>query len=212
MIFNQDIIQDYLEILRNVAKSMEVPIAISLEKYQLANLTEENLLEICNELLLHKDRLGDTIATVSKIRNEIIEYLRGFTSSGIDVEVDHNIALILDTQNPNFTVTFKNAEGKIKKRKYALIIKSIGFKIELSIKIDVLSILGKNFNYYDTNKVLTLGPGVDVGTGWLSLTVCKIEELGCTLLVFGPVLGILGSISYVHKGTMTPIKDSNLNE
>ncbi|MFH1254561.1 MAG: hypothetical protein V1646_03960 [bacterium] len=207
MIFNQDIIQDYFEILKNIAQSLEESATNTLKKYVLTELTEEVLLEICNELLLHKNILDDQSTAILKIRNEIIEYLRSFTSTGIDVEVDPNVALIIDTQNPNFTVTFKNSEGKIKRRKYALIIKSIGFKIELSIKIDIISIFGKNFNYYDTNKELKLGPGVDVGTGWLSLTICKIEELGCTLLLFGPVFGILGSISYVYQGTMAPIKD-----
>ena len=207
MIFNQDIIQDYFEILKNIAQSLEESATVTLTKYALTDLTEENLLEICNELLLHKNILGDQSTAILKIRNEIIEYLRDFTSTGIDVEVDPNVALIIDTQNPNFTVTFKNSEGKIKRRKYTLTIKSVGFKIELSIKIDVISIFGKNFNYYDTNKELKLGPGVDVGTGWLSLTICKIEELGCTLLLFGPVFGILGSISYVYQGTMKPITE-----
>lgn len=205
MIFNQDLIQDYFEILKNITQSLNKTKDI-LEKYSSTDLTEEILLEICSKLLFHKDLIGDQCTSVLKIRNEIIEYLRDFTSTGIDVEIDPNIALIIDKQNPNFTVTFKNSEGKIKKRKYALTIKSVGIKIECSIKIDVISIFGKNFNYYDTSKELKLGPGVDVGISWLSLTICKIEELGCTLLLFGPVLGILGSISYVFQGTMTPIE------
>lgn len=217
MIFNENKIQEYFDILKNYSKLLEeskgeskidiTRIKQILDQDISIPKTEENLLVMCNELLPYKNLLGDKSSEVLNIQNEIVQYLRSFNASGIEVAVDPNIALILDTQNPDFIVTFKNAEGKIKRRKYALKIFSVGFKIELSIKVDVISIIGNNFNYYETNKPINLGAGIDIAGGWLGLTICKIEEFGCALLLFGVIFGISGAVSYVYKGTMTPIKE-----
>jgi hypothetical protein len=130
-----------------------------------SNLSEEDLIDMCDQIFIYRKELGSKTSEVAAIKEELISYLRSFVASGMDVgEVDPNFAFIYNVQNPNFTVTFKNTAGEIRTRKYALNVKSIGLKFELVIKIDAIKILGSGFNYYDSmNKEYELGTGVDVG-------------------------------------------------
>ncbi len=127
-------------------------------------LTEEELIEFCDQLLLYRKDLGSKSSDVESIKNELISYLRSFVASGMDVgEVDPNFAFGYNVQNPDFTVTFKNPAGEVKTRKYVLRVKSVGFKFELVIKINGIMILGEGFNYYDSaNKEYELGSGFDM--------------------------------------------------
>jgi hypothetical protein len=176
------------------------------------NFKEEELIDLCEQLLFYQKDLGLRAKDVANIQDELISYLRSFVSSGIDlVEIDPNFALIFDEQNPDFTVTFLNPAGEFKTRKYALKVWSVGFKIEVAIKIDAIAIIGGGFNYYDTNKILKLGSGIDLsiaaGPGF-DFTYSKIEGVGnCGLLIVAIPVGFGGALSYVFGGEMTPIKE-----
>ncbi|MFA6535557.1 MAG: hypothetical protein WCS92_04835 [Candidatus Babeliales bacterium] len=128
-------------------------------------LQEEEIIEFCDQLLLYQKDLGSKANGVENIKNELISYLRSFVASGMDVgEIDPNFAFIYDEQNPNFIVTFKNAAGEAKTRKYALKIWSIGAKFEFAIRVEGIAILGSDFNYYDSiGKEYNLGSGIDFG-------------------------------------------------
>jgi hypothetical protein len=138
---------------------------ISLFIQTSSDLSEEDLIDMCDQILLYRKDISSKAGNVETIKNELIDYLRNFVASEMDIpEVDLNFAFFVNEQNPDFTVIFKNPAGEIRTRKYALKIKSVGLKFELVIKIDAIKILGSGFNYYDSmNKEYELGFGFDMG-------------------------------------------------
>ncbi len=158
----KEIAQDLMD------KNVDNPKIFSLDRSVVkegAILVEEELIGFCNQILLYREDLGSKASDVENIKNELISYLRSFIASGIDLgELDFNFAFIYNAQNPDFTIKFKNPAGEVKTRKYALTVRSIGFKFELVIKINGIMIIGSDFNYYDSaNKEYDLGAGLDVG-------------------------------------------------
>ncbi len=179
---------------------------------KISNLPEEDLIDLCDKMLIYRKELGSKSSEVENIKDELISYLRSFVANGIDfIEIDPNFALFYDEQNPDVIVSFKNPTGEVKTRKYALKIWSIGLKFEFAIKIVAITIVGSGFNYYDTDKVLKLGNGIDLALAYgpgIDLTYSKIESVGnCGVLIAGIPLGLSGGISYVFGGEMTPIKE-----
>lgn len=133
-------------------------------KQNSASFTEEELIELCDQMLLYRKDLGDKTKDIDLVKNELISYLKSFVASGMDIAIDPNFAFIYDEQNPNFTVTFKNPAGEVRTIKYTLKVWSIGLKFEFVIKLDGIFILGSDFNYYDSiGKEYELGSGIDLG-------------------------------------------------
>ena len=176
-----------------------------------SRLNEFGLISACDDILVYRKELGAKVYEVEHIKEKLIKYLKSFVASSFDVSIDPHFAIILGNQNPNFTVTFGNAAGEFKTRQYQLSIWSVGFKFEIAIKIDLIMIVGSGFNYYDTNKELKLGSGIDLSIGvgpGFDLTYTTIENVGsCGILIAAIPLGVSGALSYVFSGSMTPVKD-----
>ncbi len=129
---------------------------------------EEGLIKVCNDLLLQKLPV-DQETKVQKVKDDLIEYLKGFVAKCTDWQIDFNFACIFDEMDPNFTLYFANPEGKLKARKYELKIWSIGVKIEFALRSHLIMIINddnKPLNYYDSNQEFIFDRGID-----LALTV-----------------------------------------
>lgn len=180
-----------------------------------SGIQEEDLILLCDDILLYSKDLGDKGLQVAAIKDDLVKYLRSFVASGLDLfELDPNFACFYDEQNPNFIVTFKNPEGKVKIRKYALKIYSYGLKFEVAVKVLGITIVGDNFNYYDTNKKFKLSSGIDLSINPLilsgipisfSLIYAGIDKSNWGIFMMGVDLGFAAGISYVYSGEMDPI-------
>ncbi|MCK4651115.1 hypothetical protein KAT08_02970 [Candidatus Babeliales bacterium] len=149
----------------------------------------------------------------------IIKSLRKFKITGIATTVDPNLALIFDIQNPILQVIYKNSIGEIKTRKYQALVKSIGLKLEFDFKIDLIFIVGTDFNFYDSDKTIELGPGIDLKTNIIDFTYASFNNHDGGMIILGiPILGELSNfltygislclvgISYVSGGYLIPIE------
>jgi hypothetical protein len=130
----------------------------------ISNMKEEDLIDMCDQMLIYQNDLGDKVVDIVAVKEELIKYMKSFVASEMDVAVDPNFAFFWNTQNPNITVKFVNPDGSIRTRRYALKINSFGLKFEIAVRLDGIMIVGSDFNYYDSaNKEYDLGGGIDIG-------------------------------------------------
>ena len=97
----------------------------------------------------------------------LIKRLKSYHISGFSLAIDPNGACMIDNQDPSFPVAYRNAKGEIKTRKYQASINSIGLKLEFAIKFDLIFFTGTEDDFYNTNKVIELGTGIEVSGGLL---------------------------------------------
>jgi hypothetical protein len=172
---------------------------------------EEDLLSFCEQLTPYLSHLNENqIKGLTKVKDEIIDYLRSFHATSYFIEIDPNVAFILDHQTPSFTVYYENGKGKFKQRKYDAKIWSIGFKVEFAIRLEIIKIISGSFNYYDSNKEICLGKGIEVsfdpGVG-VSVLYCGLEDFDGGMLIVGVPIGLSGALSMVIGGSLVPVKD-----
>ncbi len=172
---------------------------------------EDGLIDVCDDLLLQKLPVEQE-TKIKNIKSELIEYLKGFIAKGTDWQSDCNFALFFDEMNPNFKLNFMNSEGKIKTRKYAVKIWSVGLKVEIAIRSHAMMILSdenKPLNYYDSNQEFIFDNGVDFSISPVAgacVVVANIKGTSHQVLILGMLVGASVGISYVFGGRMTPIK------
>src|SRR5205085_3803602 len=75
---------------------------------------------------------------------------------------DWNGAFLVDSQDPCFTVTYKDSKGNAKKRTYQADINLIGLNVELALRFNMIFFVGTDFNLALTNEVIELGTGIQI--------------------------------------------------
>lgn len=83
-------------------------------------------------------------------------------TSGIAFDLDPNIALFFDTQNPIYNLVFKNSNGSVTSRRYQAKIKTVGLKAECALHLNCMFVTSSQFCYENTNKVILLGKGIEL--------------------------------------------------
>jgi len=175
-----------------------------------SDLDEEYVLDICEYILKkHPQCLAlSQKNALSSLRAAIVTYLKGFIVVSYDIDIDPNVAFLIDHQTPHMVVHYRNHEGLGKKRKYAIKVWSVGLKIEFAIRIELIKITSSLFNYYDTNKIIKLGKGIEVtsvfGSGFTVL-YCGIKDFDGGLLISGFPLGFSMGFSIVTGGSLVPV-------
>lgn len=135
---------------------------------------------------------------LEQIKNSIVENLKDFKVSGMAFTVDPNIALIYDSQNPKFKLTYKNSKNEQKTRIYKSKIKSWGFKLELTFKLNFIFFTGTDFNFYDSEKEINLGYGVDISSNLVDFTyVSFLNAPGGMIIVGIPIPRALWTVKYI---------------
>lgn len=184
-----------------------------------------------NLLNIKNPSFAESKVLLDGMKKDLLKDLESFKISGYSWAVDPNLAFFLETQNPVFDITFLDEQGNTKSRKYELNIHSLGFKIEASIKIDLILFVGTDLNFYSSNKELTLGTGIDVNVPLattlagmfgitselltlplyliadpLSITYAPFTNAAGGILILGrPFIFALPSLSIVTGGTLKPV-------
>ena len=136
-------------------------------KQNLAALTKQDVTAVTNDILalygtsLTEQQLRDYI----QMQTNIIERLRNFKVTGLGVSaiaIDPNIAFIYNNQNPVISVYFKNQAGELKKRAYQTSIKSVGFKFECAINLQLFFFINTDLDFVGADKEIPLSWGGEV--------------------------------------------------
>ena len=101
-------------------------------------------------------------AQLEQIQAMLVKKLQNFKVSGASFAADFNGGFIVDTQDPRFTVTYKDAAGNTKTRTYQADISLVGLNIELALRLNLIFFVGTDFNFHESNKVIELGKGIQV--------------------------------------------------
>ena len=176
---------------------------------------EEELINLIKTTLSHLPYIRNTregnerdTQVLLDMQNFLINKLRKYHVSGVSFAVDPNLALFIESQNPAFSVVYKDSEGNIKTRSYQAEINTVGFKAEASIKLDLIFFTGTGVNFYDSNKVITLGTGIDANLSvafGIGITYAPFTNIpGGIVIVSLPILFAFPSLSVVTGGSLTP--------
>ncbi len=142
-------------------------------------------------------------------KETLIEKLKQYRVTGVCFDVDPNLAFFVETQNPDLNVTYCDGYGNKKVRKYTSKIDTIGLKIEAAIKIDIIFFTDTAFNFYDSDKVIEIGTGIDANIsffGGIGLTYASFSNApGGLVIVSIPLFFAFPSLSIVTGGTLTPL-------
>ncbi len=146
-------------------KTAEMPAQIKL---MVANLNSEEfsettVIDLAGKMLALS---GHTLSPeqqklLKDIKNALTKKLKSYKASGCSFAIDANGAFFVDTVDPQFTVTFKDPKGNILTRKYKAAVELIGFNVEFAIRPTLIFMTG-DVNFYDTNKTIELGTGVEI--------------------------------------------------
>lgn len=130
--------------------------------------TEEELITAMGMVLDNfEEKLPkDLRETLDSSMFALAKRLSKFKITGFAYALDPNGAFFVDTQDPAFTVFFKNQNGEIKTMRLQADIESIGFKVQFSLNINFIFFVGADFNYIDAHEKINLGVG-----GEMSLSV-----------------------------------------
>ena len=115
----------------------------------------------------------------------IAKKLKDYKVTGFSFCIDPNFAFIYDSQNPTFEVKYKNEKGEIKKRKYESYIQSIGLKLEFTFKFNLIFFLGTDLDFYNTNKEIDLGYGIDIDSTFCDITYANFNNAPGGILIIG---------------------------
>ena len=195
--------------------------------------TEEEFLAAVT-LLLKLNRKtyleNNELRELKSIKEMLNKALEGYTVAGFSFCFNANKALIKDTQNPCFTVSFANVLGQERKRTFQAEFVSYGFKYQLALKADIILIVSDDFNLANTTEPIELGYGVDLSVGipyeydgnfitaliprdaWigaipLDITYVSFKNFSGGMFIFGPTLRLTAPLcfSIVTGGTLTPV-------
>ena len=184
------------------------------------SFSEEELKSVITMILNSNSNISEeTRSSLDSVAQYLASSISQYKVTGIAFAVDPNVALIWDNQNPNFAVTYKNNEGKMRSRRFQASINSVGLKIGFSLNLNIIFLTG-DLNYENTGQVLNLGTGVDInlatplsliGVGLflpfsLFLTCAPILNAPGNFIMLGLDFGIAKGVSMVTDGTLTPEK------
>lgn len=125
---------------------------------------EETLQKIVATLLAIKIT-PEQRAQLNQIQSALIKNLQTYKVSGTSLAADWNGGFFVDTQDPRFTVTYKDARGNTKTRTYQADISLVGLNVELALRLNLIFFVGTDFNFHESNKVIELGKGMQVNPG-----------------------------------------------
>ena len=103
----------------------------------------------------------DDKRVLREMQSSLAAQLKDYKVTGVSYAVDPNWAFFVETQNPELNVAYKDSKGNVKTRKYKAQIKTAGLKIELAVKFDLILFVGTDMDFYNSDKEIVLGTGVD---------------------------------------------------
>lgn len=173
--------------------------------------TNEQVMQALDTFLAkNTDRLSATaITSLIGQRKQLANKLREYRVTGFSWSLDWNFAWFYNNQRPRINVAFKNNLGQFRYREFWSEITSVGFKLQFAYKLNLIFVTDTDFNFYDSNKVIELGSGIDLSASFfwgLDITYADFLNAPGGLLVVGiPLFGSFPGISLVTGGRLVPL-------
>ena len=124
--------------------------------------SEEELITIIDTILaayLPQEELDNGLY-LQLSKGALNNRLKQFKVSGYSLAHHQDFAFVVGEIHTDFEVTYKNMQGESKKRKFTLNMPTTGFKFDMGYQIDLILLTNCNaFNFYETNKVITMERG-----------------------------------------------------
>ncbi len=117
----------------------------------------DKTLLLCKDLVTAQEK-----KQLAAAKKALIDGLKAYVAQRYTYAIDPNMAVFLDHQNPTFTITFENPEGKTKTRTYKASINLIGLNLEWALRFNAIFFVGPALNFYDSNKTIQLGKGFEI--------------------------------------------------
>lgn len=168
-------------------------------------ISSKKLIISCFMFLLSYSSIGSSDVK-SKLGDNVEQDLRDYKAKGIGFSISPNLALVKDKQKQIIEVKYYNNKGGVKFRKYKANIDLIGIKLEAAVKFNLV-IFTDEFNYYDSDKVIELGTGIEIIFGSFvgALYIPFINMPGGIFILNFSFPIYAGVFSLVKGGTLTPI-------
>jgi len=162
-----------------------------------------------------------TVNTSSGTDTMTVEEQKQYKPSGVAFCIDPNVGLIWDNLDPEFSITYQNAAGQKKVRNYQASIDTVGLKLDVSFRFNLVFFTDSANDYFESNKVLELGQGIEIGDWPLRMLIPGLNLLPVgTGLIYAPFknapgglliidlnIGLGGDgLCLVQGGTLTPTK------
>jgi len=161
--------QDAIQLARKLAEKAQMVPQDIYEKLAVANSTpmanfsdeqlEKLLKGVLSLFIPNTDESQEIRMALSNIQSTLIKQLKSYRVTGYSFAIDPNGALLVDNQDPEFVVAYKDGRGGFKTRRYAASIDSVGLKIEFAINFDLIFFTGTAVNFYESDKKIELGTG-----------------------------------------------------
>jgi hypothetical protein len=124
--------------------------------------------------------------------------------------VDPNFGFFYDRLNPVIRLPFL-AAGQLFKRMYQADITTVGIKLDVSIRCQIVFSFRTPFKPLYYHEPIQLGRGLEVVWG-IHLMWCSFAETSGGILMFGIPVGLAAGISYVTGGTLVPVEPQDPKE
>lgn len=145
---------------------------------------------------------------LKSLQQSLITTLRDYKVTGYSFAVDPNFAFFIENQNPAFAIYYKDQAGNVKIRDYQANINTIGLKLELSLKLDLIFFVNTDMNFFDSNKEIKFGNGIDTNLAMLfgfGVTYASFADMpGGMLILSLPLFLAAPSLSLVTGGSLIP--------
>ena len=113
---------------------------------------------------------------LAQSQESLITLLKSYRVSGFSWSINPNFALIINKQDPTFTVTYRNPKGEIKNRTYQAAIDLVGINAEISCRFSLIFFTNTDANFYNTNKPIKLGRGLEIGGSTALFTLLRLDR------------------------------------
>lgn len=134
-----------------------------------SNSSQELIAQTITELVTH-DITPEQRSTFVGMKKTIVDALKEYKVTGAAFTHGFNAAFFLNTQKPEFTVSYKNAAGDVKTRNYQAEMNFVGLNVEVGYRFNYIFFTNTDLNFFETDKKIELGTGVQIWPVNIGLT------------------------------------------
>jgi len=159
----------------NTTTSNQDLIALVTETTQLLNFNAPDFLATKDQLL--------------SLKRSLIAELEDFKITGFSFAIDPNLACIVETRNPKFSIDFIDSKGQKRSKDFELTFDTVGLKLQIGVNIDAIFFVNTDLNFYTLDKEIKLGTGIEVSSDAL-VSILSFSIFGSCLGNFTPDLNV----------------------
>ncbi len=160
-------------------------------------------LATCNKVMTPEEK-----QKLTNVKNQLVKELRDLKIIGYSYCRSVGIAYGFGIQILRFVVTYKDFYGTAKTRTYQTAFPTGGLNFEIAPRLNFIFFLGKDDNFYDSNKFIRLGLGIELGGPFCRLTYVPFKNTtgGLLIVALSPGLTSPVALSVIPPGMiLTPV-------